>query len=70
MTLRSPTEYEMEGPLPTVLPSTRHSRARGNPGLFPAVSLDTRFRGYDVTQVTSSDRLGRYFQRRSLCVSA
>jgi hypothetical protein len=46
MSLRSPTEYEMEGPLPTVLPSTRHSRARGNPGLFPAVSLHTRFRGY------------------------
>jgi hypothetical protein len=70
MTLRSPTEYEMEGPLHTVLPSTRHSRARGNPGLFPAVSLDTRFRGYDVTRIAFADRRGIYFQRRSLCVSA
>ena len=30
--------------------STRHSRARGNPGLFGQISLDTRFRGYDGTQ--------------------
>ena len=31
--------------------ATRHSRARGNPGLPPppisSMSLDTRFRGYD-----------------------
>jgi hypothetical protein len=26
---------------------TRHSRGRGNPGLFGKISLDTRFRGYD-----------------------
>ena len=54
MSLRSPTEYELEGPLPTVLPSTRHSRARGNPGLFRRISLDTRFRGYDGTLTASS----------------
>ena len=30
--------------------STRHSRARGNPGLLRRISLDTRFRGYDGTQ--------------------
>jgi hypothetical protein len=36
MSLRSPTEDENGGtPFHTVLPSTRHSRARGNPGLFP-----------------------------------
>jgi hypothetical protein len=29
---------------------SRHSRAGGNPGLFPAAApLDTRFRGYDRT---------------------
>ena len=33
-----------------VLSSTRHSRARGNPGLLRRISLDTRFRGYDGTQ--------------------
>ena len=35
MSLRSPTEYEYGGTPHTVLPSARHSRARGNPGLFP-----------------------------------
>jgi hypothetical protein len=39
----------MEGFPPKFL-ATRHSRARGNPGLFFApISLDTRFRGYDGT---------------------
>ena len=41
-----------------VLSSTRHSRARGNPGLLRRISLDTRspikvgdkLRGYDGTQ--------------------
>ena len=32
--------------------STRHSRARGNPGLLRRISLDTRFRGYDGTQAS------------------
>ncbi len=32
------------------LSSTRHSRARGNPGSFRRINLDTRFRGYDGTQ--------------------
>ena len=36
MSLRSPKEYENGGtPQHGPLPSTRHSRARGNPGLFP-----------------------------------
>jgi hypothetical protein len=47
MILRSPTENENEGPRDAVLFSTRHSRARGNLGLFRRISLDTRFRGYD-----------------------
>ena len=33
-----------------VLPSIRHSRAGGNPGLLRRISLDTRFRWYDGTQ--------------------
>ena len=37
MTLRSSTENENGGtPLHRIVLSTRHSRARGNPGLFPA----------------------------------
>jgi hypothetical protein len=51
MSLRSPTECEMEGPLPTVFPSARHSRARGNPDLFPTV------RGRQGTELLSA--LGR-----------
>ena len=48
MSLRSSTEHENGGiSLHIVLSSTRHSRARGNPGLFRRISLDTRFRGYD-----------------------
>jgi hypothetical protein len=62
MSLRSPTEYENgrePGPsLDSSFPRPRESRFVPHP-----ISLDTRFRGYDVTQVTSSDRLGRYFQR-------
>ena len=51
MSLRSPTKNENGGiSLPMVLSSTRHSRARGNPGLLRRISLDTRFRGYDGTQ--------------------
>ena len=51
MILRSPAEDENGGILlPMVLSSTRHSRARGNPGLLRRISLDTRFRGYDGTQ--------------------
>ena len=49
MSLRSPTGHE-NGRLHMVLSSTRHSRARGNPGLLRRISLDTRFRGYDGTQ--------------------
>ena len=51
-----------------VLPSIRHSRAGGNPGLFSRpISLDTRFRGYDGTRAASSfcrSSLHTYFQRR------
>jgi hypothetical protein len=37
MILRSPTEYEIEGSFFCVgIPSARHSRARGNPGLLSA----------------------------------
>ena len=37
MSLRSPTETEKgKIPLHTLVPSTRHSRARGNPGLVSA----------------------------------
>ena len=55
MSLRSPTEHEIGEILPHMtLSSTRHSRARGNPGLFRRISLDTRFRGYDGTQTAAS----------------
>ena len=55
MSLRSSAENENGGiSLHVVLPATRHSRARGNPGLFRRISLDTRFRGYDGTQAVSS----------------
>jgi len=55
MILRSPAENENGGIfLHIVLSSTRHSRARGNPGLFRRISLETRFRGYDGTQAVSS----------------
>ncbi len=48
MSLRPSTEHENRGiSLHIVLSLTRHSRARGNPGLFCRISLDTRFRGYD-----------------------
>ena len=59
MSLRSPTENENGGiPLHMVVLSSRHSRARGNPGLLRRISLDTRspikvgdkLRGYDGTQ--------------------
>jgi hypothetical protein len=51
MILRSPTEHENEGtPLHIVFSSTRHTRARGNPGSFHRIGLDTRVRGYDGTQ--------------------
>ena len=51
MSLRSPTNHENGGAfLHMALSSTRHSRARGNPGLLRRISLDTRFRGYDGTQ--------------------
>src|SRR3990172_10402104 len=51
MILRSPTENENGGLSFHMVPSsTRHSRARGNPGLLRRISLDTRFRGYDGTQ--------------------
>jgi len=39
MSLRSPTEDEMGVPLDRVLPFARHSRARGNPGLFRIVLI-------------------------------
>jgi hypothetical protein len=49
--LRSPAENENGGLSFHMVPSsTRHSRARGNPGLLRRISLDTRFRGYDGTQ--------------------
>src|SRR3990172_3677405 len=51
MSLRSPAENENgELSFHRVPSSTRHSRARGNPGLLRRISLDTRFRGYDGTQ--------------------
>src|SRR3990172_6418889 len=51
MILRSPAENENGGiSFHRVPSSTRHSRARGNPGLLRGISLDTRFRGYDGTQ--------------------
>ena len=51
MILRSPAENENGGiSFHRVTSSTRHSRARGNPGLLRRISLDTRFRGYDGTQ--------------------
>ena len=51
MSLRSPAENENAGiSFHRVPSSTRHSRARGNPGLLRRISLDTRFRGYDGTQ--------------------
>ncbi|MBM2803464.1 MAG: hypothetical protein HW419_1357 [Deltaproteobacteria bacterium] len=51
MILRSPAENENGGiSFRMVFSSTRHSRARGNPGLSCRISLDTRFRGYDGTQ--------------------
>ena len=55
MILRSPAEDENGGiSLHMVPSSTRHSRARGNPGLVRRISLDTRVRGYDGTQAASS----------------
>ena len=54
MSFRSPTEFEKGGmSVHMALSSTRHSRARGNPGLFRRISLDTRIRGYDGTQTAS-----------------
>ena len=51
MILRSPAENENGGiSFPMALSSTRHSRARGNPGSMRRINLDTRFRGYDGTQ--------------------
>jgi hypothetical protein len=51
MSLRAPAENENGGiSFHRVPSSTRHSRARGNPGLLRRISLDTRFRGYDGTQ--------------------
>ena len=51
MILRSPAENENGGlSFHRVPSSTRHSRARGNPGLLRQISLDTRFRRYDGTQ--------------------
>src|SRR3989337_302402 len=51
MILRSPAENENGGISFHMVPSsTRHSRARGNPGLLRRISLDTRFCGYDGTQ--------------------
>src|SRR3972149_8877694 len=51
MSLRSPAENENGGISSHRVPSsTRHSRARRNPGLLRRISLDTRFRGYDGTQ--------------------
>ena len=52
MILRSPAENVNGGiSFPMALSSTRHSRARGNPGSLRRINLDTRFRGYDGTQV-------------------
>src|SRR3990170_5091132 len=51
MSLRSSAENENGGISSHMVPSsTRHSRARGNPGLLCRISLDTRFRRYDGTQ--------------------
>ena len=51
MILRSPAENENGGIcFSMALSPTRHSRARGNPGSFRRINLDTRFRGYDRSQ--------------------
>jgi hypothetical protein len=44
---------------------SRHSRAGGNPGLFPAAApLDTRFRGYDRTgPFCLADRASHLFRK-------
>jgi hypothetical protein len=65
MSLRSPTEYENGGPPPhgpnrhSSFPRTRESRFVPH-----RISLDTRFRGYDVTQIAFADRRG--FQARAM----
>jgi hypothetical protein len=48
MTVRSLTKNENGGSIGAS--SIRHSRARGNPGLFCRISLDTRLRGYDAAR--------------------
>jgi hypothetical protein len=64
MSLRSPTEHE-NGKTPHGLslqssfPRTRESRFVPH-----RISLDTRFRGYDVTQIAFADRRG--FQARAM----
>jgi len=64
MSLRSPTGYENGGiplhgpPVDSSFPRTRESRF-----VPQRISLDTRFRGYDVIQVASANRPGTYFRR-------
>jgi hypothetical protein len=67
MSLPPLAEYENGGPtskgppLDSSFPRTRKSRFVPH-----RISLVTRFRGYDVTQVASADRTGTYFLRIGL----
>jgi hypothetical protein len=67
MILRSPTEYEHGGtpphgpPLDSSFPRTRESRFVPH-----RISLDTRFRGYDVIQVASANHPARIFKGEKL----
>jgi hypothetical protein len=58
---------KMEGPLHTS--SSLHSsfpRTRETRFVPHRISLDIRFRGYDITQIAFADGPGIYFRRSSL----
>ena len=66
MSLRSPTKYENEGiPLHGPLVDSSFPRTRESRFVPQRISLDTRFRGYDVIQVASANRHGTYFRTSS-----
>ena len=67
MRSRSRTEYE-NGLTPPHDPSLDLSFPRTRESRFVPhrISLDPRFRGYDVIQVVSANRTGIYIQRNSL----
>jgi hypothetical protein len=64
---RSPIECEAGGTCPNA-PSLDSSFPRMGESRFVLrrISLDTRFRGYDVIQVASANRPGAYIQGRLL----